>query len=171
LGKTARGINLNRDKLLLKGISVKIRKAKNALRQIGYNAANVSAKEFYDYMTGEIFSKDKTTLLDVLGNEFLMVHELVEMSELKRMWRTIDKKVIIDSPKTVIYEAHFKAIELELEYAMFKKDYFWAKIRLKQHKESVLEDDPNLPEILKPRSKEIFNRFSNLVKKHNKRSM
>jgi hypothetical protein len=96
-----------------------------------------------------------------------MVHELAEISELKKMGRKIDKRVIVDSPKTVIYKAHFKAMELELQYAMFKKDYFWVKVRLKQHKESVLEDDPNLPESLRPRGEEILHKFSNLVKNRN----
>jgi hypothetical protein len=107
-------------------------------------------------------------MADVLGNEYIMVHELAEISELKKMGRHIDKRVIVDSPKTVIYEAHFKAMELELEYALFKKDYYWVKVRLKQHKESVLEDDPNLPESLRPRGEEIFHKFTNSVKQHNK---
>jgi hypothetical protein len=149
---------------LFKEISAKIRKAKKSLKKLDYVAKNISIREFYDYMTGEIFSEDATTLKDVLGNEFLMIHELSEMSELKKMGRTIDKRVIVDSSKTEIYKAHFKAMELELECAVFKKDYFWAKVRLKQHKESVLEDDPNLPELLRPKAKEIFHRFNNLVK-------
>jgi hypothetical protein len=146
-------------------INEKVKRAKEALKSIGYVAEDVSAQEFHDYMTGEIFSEDTTTLQDVLGNDFLMVHELSEMSELKKMGRIIDKRVIVDSPKTVIYEAHFKAMELELQYALFKKDYFWAKFRLKQHKESVLEDDPNLPESLRPRGEEMLHKFTNLVKK------
>jgi hypothetical protein len=148
-------------------IDEKIKRAREALKSIDYVAENVSAQEFRDYMTGEIFSEDKTTLQDVLGNKFLMVHELSEMSELKKRGKIIDKRVIVDSPKTVIYEAHFKAIELELEYALFKKNYFWVKVRLKQYKESILEDDPNLPESLRPRGEEIFHKFSNLVKNHN----
>jgi hypothetical protein len=160
---------MNQDRRLLNEINAKIIETKRAVEQIGYVAADVSAKEFYDYMTGEIFSEDTTTLQDVLGNEFLMVHELSEMSELKKMGRRIDKRVIVDSPKTVIYKAHFRAMELELEYALFKKDYFWVKARLKQHKESVLEDDPNLPESLRPRGEEIFRKFDDLVKNRNMR--
>ncbi len=152
---------------IFKEINGKIKRAREALKLINYVAEDVSAQEFHDYMAGEIFSEDTTTLQDVLGNEFLMVHELSEMSELKKMGRTIDKRVIVDSPRTVIYEAHFKAMELELQYAMFKKDYFWVKVRLKQHKETVLEDDPNLPEPLRPRGEEIFHKFSNLVKNRN----
>jgi hypothetical protein len=154
-------------KLFCKEINAKIRKAKRVLKQIGYDAENVSAKEFYDYMTGEIFSDDSTTLKDVLGNEFLLVHELSEISELKKKGRIIDKKVIVDSPKTIVYEAHFKAMELELEYAMYKKDYYWAKFRLKQHKESVLENDPNLPESIRSRGEEIFHKFKGLMDERN----
>ncbi len=160
-------IDMDEYKLFRKEINAKIRKAKRALKQIDPDAENVSAKEFYDYMTGEIFSDDPTTLKDVLGNEFLLVHELSEISELKKKGRIIDKKVIVDSPKTIVYEAHFKAMELELEYALYKKDYHWAKFRLKQHKESVLENDPNLPESLRSRGEEIFHKFKGLMDEHN----
>jgi hypothetical protein len=164
VGETAKGVNMSQKDDLPKEIEARIGQAMKALRKIGYVALDVSAREFYDYLTGEIFSEDIITLKNVLGNEFLMVHELAEMSELKRMGRAIDKRVILDSPKTVIYEAHFKAMELELEYAMFKEDYFMVKIRLRQHKESVLSDDPNLPEQLRPRAEEIFRRFTSLLK-------
>jgi hypothetical protein len=164
MGKTVKGINMSRDEDLSEEIEARIRQTKKALKKIGYTPEDISAREFYDYMTGEIFSEDTTTLKDVLGNEFLMVHELSEMSELKRMGRAIDNRVIVDSPKTVIYEAHLKAMELELEHAMFKKDYFMTKIRLRQHKESVLNDDPNLPEQLRPRAEEILRKFTDLLK-------
>jgi hypothetical protein len=36
-------------------IDAEIRKAKQALKQFGHDPSDVSAKEFYDYMTGEIF--------------------------------------------------------------------------------------------------------------------
>jgi hypothetical protein len=101
----------------------KIEKTRRNLEEIGYSAEDVSANEFHDYMTGEIFSDDKTTLEDVLGNEFLMVHEVSETNELKKMKRPIDKRVIVDSPRHAIHEVHFTAMELELKCAMFKKDY------------------------------------------------
>ena len=145
-------------------ISVKIRKAKKALKQFGYVAGNISAQEFYDYMNGEIFSEDTTTLRDVLGNEFIMIHEFVEISELKKMGRKIDKHVIVDTPKIPFYAAHFTAMETELKYALYKGATFWAKIRLKQHKESVLDDDPNLPEELRPRAEEIYEKYRKLTK-------
>jgi hypothetical protein len=101
----------------------KIEKTRRNLGEIGYSAEDVSANEFHDYMTDGIFSDDKTTLEDVLGNGFLMVHEVSEINDLKKMKRPIDKRVIVGSPKHVIYEVHFTVMELELKRAMFKKDY------------------------------------------------
>jgi hypothetical protein len=148
---------------VLDEIRSKISVAKRALKRVGYVAMDVSPQEFFDYMTGEIFSEDPTTLRDVLGNEYIMIHELVEISELKKMGRTIDKRVIVDSPKTTIYTAHFAAMETELSYALQKGDTYWAKWRLKTHKTSVLDADPNLPEEMRPRAEEIFKRFSKLI--------
>src|SRR3972149_2004194 len=130
---------------MLSEIENKIEASKEALRSISYEV-KVSAQELFDYMAGEIFSEDPTTLKDVLGSECLMVHELVEINELEKMGRTIDKRVIVGSPKAVIYDAHLIAMETELNYALYKRDYFWVKIRLRQYKESVSDNDPNLPE-------------------------
>ncbi len=149
---------------MLADIDEKISKAERKTRQLGYAAEDISAQEFYDYMTGEIFSEDKTSLRDVLDSEFLMVHELVEMSELKKMGRTINKRVIVESPKIMIYEAHFTAMELELNYALLKKEYAWISTRLEAHQATVLEDDPHLPEELRPQGHVIFERFSKLLK-------
>ncbi len=149
---------------MLSTIEERIEATKKALQSISYVVKEVSAQEFYDYMTGEIFSEDPTTLDDVLGSEYLMVHELAEMNELKKMGRTINKRVIVDSPKTAIYDAHFTAMETELEYALHKRDYFWVKIRLRHHEESVLDDDPNLPEEMRPRAEALYDRFRRTVK-------
>ena len=145
-------------------IDVKIRQAREALKQFGHGSLDVSAGEFYDYMTGEIFSDDPTTLRDVLGNEYIMIHELVEIGELKKTGRKIDKHVIMETPKVPFYAAHFSAIETELKYALYKGDTYWAKIRLKQHKESVLDDDPNLPKELRPRAEKMYKEYCQLAK-------
>lgn len=129
---------------MLDEIQEKIETTMKIIQDLGYKAEEVSAKEFYDWMTGEIFSEDITTLRDVLGNEYLMIYELVEISELKKMGRKIDKRVIVDSSKEVIYKAHFFAQEFEMNYALKKKDYYWVKLRLRHHK-GVLHDDPTFP--------------------------
>jgi hypothetical protein len=152
-------------------IDAKIRKAQETLKQFGHGPVDVSVEEFYDYMTGEIFSDDPTTLRDVLGNEYIMIHELVEIGELKKIGRKIDKHVIMETPKIPFYTAHFNAMETELEYALHKGDTYWAKIRLRQHKESVLDDDPNLPEALRPRAEEIYERHRRLAKQASERPL
>jgi hypothetical protein len=145
-------------------IDAQIKKAKEALEQFGYGPVDVSAKEFHDYMTSPIFSEDPTTLRDVLGNEYIMMHELAEIMELKKIGRKIDRNVIMETPRIPFYTAHFNAMETELKYALHRGDTFWAKIRLRQHKESVLKDDPNLPEELRPRAKEIYDKYRSLAK-------
>ena len=117
-------------------IDSRISEAKDALKEFGYDPADVSAREFYDYMTGEIFSDDPTTLQDVLYNKYTLIHELVEIGELKKQGRKIDKHVIMDTPKIPFNTAHFNAMETELQYALHKRDTYWAKIRLHQHKKA-----------------------------------
>ena len=100
-----------------------------------------------------------------------MIHELVEINEVKKTGKTIDKRVIMDSPKTIIYEAHLTAIETELEYALRKGDTYWMKIRLRQHKENVLDDDPNLPEELRPRAERVYRKYAELAKQKSQQVM
>ncbi len=152
-------------------IDSRISEAKEALKEFGYDPVDVSSREFYDYMTGEIFSDDPTTLQDVLNNEYMMIHELVEIGELKKIGRRIDKCVIMETPTIPFYTAHLNAMETELRYALHKRDTCWAKIRLRQHKESVLDDDPNLPEDLRPRAEEIYERYRKLAKDMSDRPM
>jgi hypothetical protein len=42
---------------MLSEIQNKIKTTGKALRSVGYKVKEVSAQEFYDYMTGEIFSR------------------------------------------------------------------------------------------------------------------
>jgi hypothetical protein len=147
---------------MLAEIESKIRVAKEVLELIGYSLRGLSAQEFFDFMTGETFSGDTTTLNDVLKNEYLLIHEVVEINELKSVGRKIDKRIIVDSPKSIIYAAHFTALEKELEYALHKKDYNWVKNRIKQHK-LVLESDPHLPDEMKPKAKTILSRYEDLL--------
>jgi len=140
-----------------KRINRKLRDAIKILKELGYESQHVSPKEFYDYMTGETPTGDTITIVDVLGNDFLMIHEVVEISELKKMEIPIHRRTItMFHPK--VYEAHLTATEYELDYALDKKDYDWLKTRI-NHAKSWLEDD-YLPEHLIPRCEAIVKRFS-----------
>ena len=143
---------------MLPEISEKIKGTMKVLKELNYEAEEVSAREFYDFMTGEIFSEDKTTLRDVLDSDYLMIHELVEISELKKTGRRINRRVVVDSPRTVIYEAHLFAMEFEMDYALMRGDLAWLKERMGHHR-GVLFDDPNLPEAMRPRARAIYEKF------------
>ena len=139
-------------------IEKKVEETTILLGELGYDAEKMTPREFHEYMTGETFSGDKTTIKDVIDSEYLMVHEVVEITELKKRGIPIDKRTLVDSPKTVIYDAHLSAMEFELGYALRKGDLDWLRIRLGHHK-NVLDDDPFLPESMRPRALAIYDRF------------
>lgn len=112
------------------------------MSKLGYGCGSISPQEFYDYMTGETPTGDTTTLKDVLKNEFLMVHEFVEISELKKMNIPINKWTIMKFYPNV-YEAHFTALDYEVTYALNKKGHEWIRKRLKDFASQL--DDPYLP--------------------------
>ncbi|MFB0522168.1 MAG: hypothetical protein ACETV1_00220, partial [Candidatus Bathyarchaeia archaeon] len=73
-------------------IRLELKKAAETLRKMGYMTECISSKEFYDYMTGETPTGDTITLNDVLSNEYLVLHEAVEISELKKMGVPINRR-------------------------------------------------------------------------------
>ena len=128
------------------------------LDELGYQLSRCTAKEFYDYMTGETYTGDKVTLLDVIGNEYLLLHEAYEISELKRLGVEIGVNTLMESAKEKIYEAHLNAMEFELDYALLLEDYYWLKLRLGHH-EKVVNDDPWMPDSWKTRAREILENY------------
>jgi len=143
---------------MLSKINARIKEATTILKQLGYKSEDISPKEFYDYMTGETPTGDVITLNDVLNNEFLMVHEVVEISELKKKGIPIDKQTVVNYYPRTTYEAHFTATEYELTHALNKKGYDWLKLRM-HHAQDWL-NDKDLPRELAPRCKSIVKKFS-----------
>jgi hypothetical protein len=141
-------------------ITVKLKETAEILKGAGYRGQFILPKEFYDYMTGETPTGDKITILDVLDHEFLMLHEVVEISELKKMGIPISK-LTITSFHSSVYEAHYTAFEYELNYALDKKDYDWLKVRM-DHAISWLDDD-SMPTHLVPQCKTIIEKFSEVL--------
>jgi hypothetical protein len=126
---------------MLPRIKTKINEARRILKQLGYESESISPKEFYDFMAGETPTGDVITLNDVLCNEFLMVHEVVEISELKKMGIPINKEtVMVYYPE--VYKAHITAMDFELTHALNRRNYKWLKRRLA----AVTVEDPYLPQ-------------------------
>ncbi len=143
--------------VLQKRIAEKLKETLKTLKELGYKSLQLSPREFYDYLTGETPTGDTITIVDVLGNDFLMIHEVVEMSELKKIGIPINKNtVMMFHPE--VYGAHYTATEHELNFALSKKEFDWLRVRI-GHAKSWLEDD-SMPQHLVPRCKAIIKRFS-----------
>jgi hypothetical protein len=70
-----------------------------------------------------------------------MLHEVVEINELKKMSMSINKQTVMVSYPEV-YKAHITAMDYELTCALNQRNYHWLKRRLA----NVTVDDPYLPQ-------------------------
>ena len=147
---------------LQKGIIEKLEETGKLLKKFEYEAQPISPREFYDYMTGDTPTGDITTIVDVLGSQFLMIHEVVEISELKKGGVIIDENTVMKLFPS-IYEQHLTATEYEMKYALHKKDYEWLELRL-NHAKSWLED-AHMPQHVIPRCKAIIKKISEALDK------
>ncbi len=145
---------------LRKHIGEKLKKTAETLKELKYASSPISPKEFYDYMTGETSTGDTITIADVLDNTFLLVHEVVEISELKRMGLPTGSDTAVKF-RTEVYGAHYAATEIELQYAASKRNLEWLRKRA-YHAKSWLEDDA-MPAHLVPRCKAILKQLAELV--------
>jgi len=141
---------------LLEKIKIKIEEISRILRELGYDLKSISEKEFYYYLTGETPYQEAYKLNDVLENEFLMLHEVVEISELKKMGIPINRSTVMDF-HTKVYEAHLTATDIELSYALKKRDFSWIKTRLEHAKQWI--NDEYLPPSLVPKVNELIRKY------------
>ncbi len=134
-------------------IIAKLEKRINELSKRLGKEFNVSPEELYTYLTAETYEDDKYTPEDILSDEYLLFHELVEIERLKKRGLEVTSNVIVENPEAV-YECHLKALEEELKFALKEGDVEWVKKRLKDA-ESYLEDE-YLPERLRDKVVEIL---------------
>lgn len=94
----------------------RVENANSLARRAGYEPEVISRDELLNYISGESYEPDLLNSEEILSDELLLLHEIVEISELKRMGFTIDSKTIMRAyPHT--YEAHLTAMEVELRVA------------------------------------------------------
>lgn len=142
-------------------INNRISAAVKILKNLKYEPVPISPEEFHDYLTGETLTGDKITIDEILGKDYFMVHELVEICELKRNKILITKRTMLDFPFAV-YSAHIQATEMEFNYALVQTDYDWLRKRL-QHASGWFED-PFLPDELRPRYEQLVKKYQQLIK-------
>ena len=88
----------------------------------------------------------------------LLLHTIIEISELKDAGIEINTKTLMSAPKEVLYGAHLKAMDYELGYSLILEDFYWLKHRL-AYLGRDLKNDEFLPESLRERALEIYNSF------------
>ncbi|MCE7737581.1 MAG: hypothetical protein GPJ54_22010 [Candidatus Heimdallarchaeota archaeon] len=119
---------------------------------------NVAVEELISYFDGPAPSGDTTTLSDILENQWLFIHELIELSELKKMNLPISHRLFKTHPNEVDV-AHITATEYELKFAAEGNDYNWISLRMKDVN-SWLEDE-TMPLNLKIRCEKLIEDYSN----------
>jgi hypothetical protein len=138
-------------------IKQRLKETGRLLIRISYTPQPLTSKEFFDYLTGETLTGDTTQIEDILTSDYLMIHEIVEISELKLRGIPIHRRTFLEHPLAV-YEVHLTATDYELKYALRQKDYDWLRLRLQQAE--CWFDDPHLPQQLVPKYRALLDRFS-----------
>jgi hypothetical protein len=142
---------------MLRELKDRMEEVRSLLDGMGYRCEEVKLRELLDYLEGPTPTRDKITLEDILENRYLMVHEVVEVSELMRVGIPIGRKTITDH-QPAVYDAHLRAAEVELTLAWEEGDHAWVELRL-GHAEKWLTD-PLLPAHLREACLSLLERFS-----------
>jgi hypothetical protein len=139
-------------------IEFRLNQVYELLNEIEYELNTCTPEELYTYLTGENFKNTKITLRDRVGNEYLLLHSIIEISALKEEGIEINSNTIKNTPKEVLYSAHLKAMDYELGYSLILEDFYWLKHRLAQLGRDIKTDE-YFPESLKEEALEIYNSF------------
>ena len=143
---------------ILEIIEFRLNQVIELLNEFEYELNACTSRELYDYLNGKNFKDSKITFRDRLGNEYLLLHSIIEIGELKGAGVEINSKTIMDTSKDVLYGAHLKAMDYELGYCLILEDFYWLKHRLAYLGRDIKTDE-HMSEELKERAKEIYDSF------------
>lgn len=143
----------------LQAIQELIEETKQLVEGHNLSLQEVYAEDLVEYFSGETPTGDTTTLVMVLDSRWLLLHEIIELSELKRMGHEISSKIPFTHQKEV-YHAHMTATEWEFRIAKEKNDLDWVKQRISLIP-SWLED-PEMPPVLRKRCKKLLSMYEDL---------
>jgi hypothetical protein len=89
----------------------------------------VTPNDIIAYFDGEAPSGDTTALEDVVRQRWLMIHETVEVSELKRRQLQVSASTLRDHPYEV-HQCHLIATRTEFRLARQENDSKWLRMRV-----------------------------------------
>jgi len=127
------------------------------LNENKYPIIKVKAEELISYFEGDAPSGDTTTLQQVLKTKWLLIHEIVEISELKKMDFRISFDLLISNP-TEVFQAHLVATEWEFHLAKKEGANIWIRKRLKNVKSWL--NDPEMTSSHISKCYDLIQKFS-----------
>ena len=145
-------------------VQEKLAEAERLLELVDYKNLT-SADDILLYYSADTFYED-LSLEQVLQNIFLVVHELVEISEIKKMNLQLTKDVILKNPSK-IYKAHLIAAEKEFKIAFLLGNIEHLK-RRRNDVENWLSD-PYLPSDLVKKAKQLLKTVDEYIEKSKKK--
>ncbi|MHA1127228.1 MAG: hypothetical protein ACTSO7_17890 [Candidatus Heimdallarchaeota archaeon] len=134
----------------------KIDSVKRILQENNYAIGDIFASELIAYFEGEAPSGDVISLQDILNSSWLLIHELVEINELKKKGLEISSKLLFTHSE-VVFETHLIATEWELKLAAKGDDLDHVKNRIKDVKTWL--EDPTLSSQLKKKCNDLLLRL------------
>lgn len=108
-----------------------LRQARKVLRQRRH-VCHTSAREFVRWLRTET-PYPNPTFDEIVNNPFFVIHELVEIEEVKRMGLRMTKDVIVKNPLPIA-AAHLKAAEVEFRVAYETGDIQHLRVRVEDAK-------------------------------------
>jgi len=116
--------------MLIEEIAKAIAKNKAFLSEALINQDDVTPQELVEYFSDDTPTGDTTTINDVLEHPWLLLHEIVELKNLKLKGFIISRKLVWDNYFDVL-EAHIAATSTELRIARAHGDFDWVSERVK----------------------------------------
>ncbi len=113
------------------------------LKKHKYPIVKIKAEELIAYFEGDAPSGDTTTLEQVLQSKWLLIHEVIEICELKKLGHTITFDLLV-SESDIVFQTHLIATDWEFRLARKEGAEDWIKKRIEDVR-SWLEDPDLLP--------------------------
>ena len=138
-------------------IQLLIDKIELQLKQFQIPHVKVTAEDLLEYFSYDAPTGDTTTLRDVLENKWLLLHEIIEIGELKKM----DLPLSIDlfyNHFDELLDAHMTATEYEFYLAKKLNNIDWLKKRLPLL--TAWLHDTELPNRIQRRCLELRKKYS-----------
>ena len=129
------------------------------LQEHNYDLTEVYSKDLINYFSFEAPTGDTTMLKDVAENKWLLVHEIVEISELKKKKLPLSIDVFT-AYHDELYECHVTATEWEFKLALISGEKAWIRKRISLV-DMWLEVD-SMSDDSRKRCKNIIQKYSKL---------